>query len=424
MNVPPVPVNLVQVPPACSPVIKLNKSIDAVLESQIVVAPSTPAFGCGLILIVATLTSSTHGAIAVKLYWKVLVVVPGAGTKVPAAALNVPPVPVNLVQVPPACSPVIKPNKLIDAVLESQIVVAPSVPAFGCGLILTVATLTSLTHGAVPVIKYWKVLLVVPGAGTKVPAATLNVPPVPVNLVQVPPVCSPVIKPNKSIDAVLESQIVVAPSAPAICCGLILIVATLTSSIHGAIAVKLYWNVLVVVPVAATNVPVAALNVPPVPVNLVQVPPACSPVIKPNKSIDDVLESQIVVAPSVPAFGCALILIVATLTSSTHGVIAVKLYWNVLVVVPGAATKVPAAALNVPPVPVNLVQVPPACSPVIKLNKSIDAVLESQIVVAPSAPAFGCGLILIVATLTSLTHGAVPVIKYWKVLLVEPGAGT
>ncbi|ESU21147.1 hypothetical protein FEDK69T_26090 [Flavobacterium enshiense DK69] len=215
-------------------------------------APSVPAFGCGLILTVATLTSLIHGAIAVKLYWNVLVVVPGAGTKVPVAALNVPPVPVNLVHVPPACSPVIKPNKSIDAVLESQIVVAPSVPAFGCGLILIVATLTSLIHGAIAVKLYWKVLVVVPAAGTKVPAAALNVPPVPDNLVQVPPVCSPVIKPNKSIDAVLESQIVVVPSVPAFGCALILIVATLTSLIHGAIAVKLYWNVLVVAPGAGT----------------------------------------------------------------------------------------------------------------------------------------------------------------------------
>ena len=64
--------------------------------------------------------------------------------------------------------------------------------------------------------------------------------------------------------------------------------------------------------------------------------------------------------------------------------------------------------LNVPPVPVVLVQAPPVCSPVIKLNKSILAVLVSQTVVAPSVPAKGCKLIFTVATLASSIHGAVP----------------
>ena len=56
---------------------------------------------------------------------------------------------------------------------------------------------------------------------------------------------------------------------------------------------------------------------------------------------------------------------------------------------------VPAPALNVPPVPDVCVHVPPVCSPVIKLNKSIGVTLESQIVVFPSTPAFGCALIVI-----------------------------
>ena len=56
-----------------------------------------------------------------------------------------------------------------------------------------------------------------------------------------------------------------------------------------------------------------------------------------------------------------------------HGAVPVKLYWKVLVVAPEAGTNVPAPALNVPPVPVNLVHVPPNCSPVIKLNKSVIA---------------------------------------------------
>ena len=50
----------------------------------------------------------------------------------------------------------------------------------------------------------------------KVPAPALNTPPVPEVRVQDPPVCSPVIKLNKSMVAELVSQIVVAPSVPAI----------------------------------------------------------------------------------------------------------------------------------------------------------------------------------------------------------------
>ena len=79
-----------------------------------------------------------------------LFVAPDVGIKAPAVALNVPPVPVVLVQIPPDCSPVIKLNKSIVVVLELQTFVLPSVPAFGCTLILTVATLESLTQGAAP----------------------------------------------------------------------------------------------------------------------------------------------------------------------------------------------------------------------------------------------------------------------------------
>ena len=45
MKVPPVPVDLTQVPPVCSPVIKLNKSIGVILVSQTTVPPSIPAVG-------------------------------------------------------------------------------------------------------------------------------------------------------------------------------------------------------------------------------------------------------------------------------------------------------------------------------------------------------------------------------------------
>ena len=82
-------------------------------------------------------------------------------------------------------------------------------------MILTVATLLELTQGAVPVNVYVNVLVVAPDAGVYVPAPALNVPPVPVVLVQTPPDCSPVIKLNKSIGVVLLSQIVVEPFVPA-----------------------------------------------------------------------------------------------------------------------------------------------------------------------------------------------------------------
>ena len=83
---------------------------------------------------------------------------------------------------PPLCSPVIKLYKSISAVELSQTEVLPSVPAFGCAVMFTVATDASSGQGDVPVIKYWKVEGVAPAAGVKVPEAATNVPPVPVNL--------------------------------------------------------------------------------------------------------------------------------------------------------------------------------------------------------------------------------------------------
>ena len=107
MKVPPVPEVCVQTPPACSPVIKLNKLIAVTLVSQTIVPPSTPAVGCALTVIVATLLSAIHGATPVTVYVNVEVVAPIAGVYVPAAALKVPPVPVVLTQVPPTASPVL-----------------------------------------------------------------------------------------------------------------------------------------------------------------------------------------------------------------------------------------------------------------------------------------------------------------------------
>jgi hypothetical protein len=70
--------------------------------------------GIGLIVIVATLVSSEHGTLAFTVYIKEEVDAPIAGVKVPAPALNVPPEPDTLVHTPPACSPVIRLNRLIE----------------------------------------------------------------------------------------------------------------------------------------------------------------------------------------------------------------------------------------------------------------------------------------------------------------------
>ena len=60
-----------------------------------------------------------------------LEVAPVEGVKVPVPALNDPPLPEVCVQVPPACSPVIKLYRLIGAVSFAQIVVEPLEPAKG-----------------------------------------------------------------------------------------------------------------------------------------------------------------------------------------------------------------------------------------------------------------------------------------------------
>jgi hypothetical protein len=65
LKFPPVPAVLVQTPPDCSAVISENKSMAVVLLSQIDTAPSTPAFGCALMSIVARLLESTHGGVPV-----------------------------------------------------------------------------------------------------------------------------------------------------------------------------------------------------------------------------------------------------------------------------------------------------------------------------------------------------------------------
>ena len=71
VSVPPIPVFLVHVPPVCSKVMNKFRSIGAELLSQIVVVPSTPAFGAASIFTV-TILKSAHGETPPNLYSKVL----------------------------------------------------------------------------------------------------------------------------------------------------------------------------------------------------------------------------------------------------------------------------------------------------------------------------------------------------------------
>ena len=56
-------------------------------------------------------------------------------------------------------------DNVIVAVLLSHTLVDPSVPAFACGVNVTVATLVSFAHGE-PVNTYLNVEVVAPAAGT------------------------------------------------------------------------------------------------------------------------------------------------------------------------------------------------------------------------------------------------------------------
>ena len=71
----------------------------------------------------------------------------------------------------------------------------------------------------------------------KVPAVALKVPPVPVVLVQTPPVASPVMRLNKSMIAVELSHTEVLPSVPADLKAEILTVATDASPTQGTVPV-------------------------------------------------------------------------------------------------------------------------------------------------------------------------------------------
>ena len=81
-----------------------------------------------------------------------------------------------------------------------------AVPALGALLTVMVTSVVALAQGVVPVTVYLKVLVleaVVMFPGVKVPAAA-KAPSVPVNLVQDPPVASPVSKEYKSITVVVS----------------------------------------------------------------------------------------------------------------------------------------------------------------------------------------------------------------------------
>ncbi len=80
-----------------------------------------------------------------------------------------------------------------------------------------VAIAVSFGHGDEPVIMYWNVEVVTPAPGVNI--FPESIPPLPVNLVQVPPGCSPEIIVNKSIGAVELLQTAVLPSAPAFAAG-------------------------------------------------------------------------------------------------------------------------------------------------------------------------------------------------------------
>ncbi len=168
-------------------------------------------------------------------------------------------------------------------------------------MIVTVATDVSFGHGDVPNTIYLNVLVVVPAKTVKVPAPELKVPPDPVNLLHVPPVCSPVMILYKSITVPEPSHSVSLPSVPADLKGLTFTV-TSDVSLGQPGADTIYLKILVVAPVGI-KVPNVELNVPPEPDTLLQTPPVESPEIKLDNVIVKVELSQTLVEPLVPATG-------------------------------------------------------------------------------------------------------------------------
>jgi hypothetical protein len=188
-------------------------------------------------------------------------------------------------------------NKFPDEPFEQKLEV-PFVPAFGAEVIVTVATLTSFEQGEVPVTVYWKVLVVAPAVGVNVPAPALNVPPLPVNLVHVPPASSPVINENKSTDDPLVSQTDVEPSVPALDASTTVTVAEATSEpVHGATAFTVY--VIVVVPGPTGVTTPEELTVATEVFEEAQAPPVC-PL---EDSVVDTVSQIVVVPDKVPASG-------------------------------------------------------------------------------------------------------------------------
>ena len=146
---------------------------------------------------------------------------------------------------PPLCSPVNKPNKSTTTLFPAHCVTEIPVPALTAALIVTVTTSVSMGQPPPPTV-YVNVLVLAPDAGVKVPLADTKVPPVPVVLVHVPPVSSPVNKEYKSIAVVLSSHTVVLLPVPAVGAELTVTVTSSVSLGHGDVPVTVYLNTLVV----------------------------------------------------------------------------------------------------------------------------------------------------------------------------------
>ena len=278
--------------------------------------------------------------------------------------------------------------------------------------------LVSLGQGDAPLTTYLKEEVVALEDGVNV--LPLKLPLDPDILVQVPPEASPAIKSNKLMGVTEELQMEVEPSSPAAAGPVILTVAILVSLGQGDDPVNMYLNTEVVA--LSAGVKVLPLNVPPDPDILDQVPPPSSPEIRLNKFIGEVEVLQIAVDPSVPALTPVVTETEAKLVSFGQGDEPMRIYLNIELVAP-VGTKVPVEAVKLPPLPEVLDQVPPLCSPVIKLKRLMLKALLEQTVVIPSVPAETGGVITTVAILVSPGQGGAPATMYLKVEVVALAAG-
>jgi hypothetical protein len=140
------PPGAVHVPPACAPASEAKRPAGAEVEHK-VIAPSVPAFGLLVSVTVTVDWSAAQGAVPATEY----VYTPLAFTAGSYVPLNAPPP--GAVHVPPACAPGSDVKRPVGAP-TSQIVMLPSVPAFGAAFSVTVTVDWSLTHGAVALSVY------------------------------------------------------------------------------------------------------------------------------------------------------------------------------------------------------------------------------------------------------------------------------